>query len=87
MRVAQCYSWSMADDSLYRVTYKSGQVKTCNRRSLAGKIGLHNSEVRSARRWGYSRRPDHHIVKIERAPVVGWTDVTGEFESLEQSQD
>lgn len=68
-----------ADEHAYRVTYRSGRVAICNRKSLSGKIGLHNSDVRS---W-YRIWPSHQIVKIERSPLFyEWQDATAEFTSL-----
>lgn len=82
----------MADSTeyTYRVTYANGDVgATCSRRSLGGKIGLSNQYLRRYLRdcregwagWrGYSSRI---IVKIERAPLEPWLDVTADFERLE----
>lgn len=73
-------------ENVYRVTYANGEVgATCNKKSLAGKIGLSNQYLRRfLRRDRYysSYYNEKIIVKIERAPVEGWDDVTSEFASL-----
>lgn len=72
---------SSPDPCIYRVTRtRSGsgvEIKVCNRRSLAGQIGLHNSAVTLERKYGYPRA--FRILKIERAPLEPWQDVTEEF--------
>lgn len=72
---------SSPDPYVYRVTRRrrSGLVETkvCNRRSLAGQIGLHTSAITMEAKYGYERY--FEILKIERAPLEPWQDVTAEF--------
>ena len=79
----------MRDDTdTYRVTYANGVVgATCSRRSLAGKIGRSNQTVRDHMKYGYSYYAGYVIVKIERAPIGGWDDVTDEFHRLVRRAD
>jgi hypothetical protein len=73
------------NEFVYRVTYANGDLSaTCSRRSLAGKIGYSNEGVRRQRDHGSYAWPGNIIVKIERAPLEAWTDVTEEFTRLEK---
>jgi hypothetical protein len=60
----------VADEPMYRVTYEDGHQAACNRRSLAGKIGLMHADQRFSRK----ARPRFNIVKVELA--TEWQDVT-----------
>lgn len=77
-----------SEEFVYRVTYLDGHTgATCSRRSLAGKIGYSNENVRRNKRHGHHIYRSDVIVKIERAPLHVWEDVTTLFPRLEGLSD